>query len=273
MLSTFERNFPEFRIEDNKLILEDFEGANMGSEDFLIIADQTTDNINYVYGLETYQDFVIVMLQDRIVIKNDVLNSMMGPINITYEELAYRHGVDTLDKETMISIVREGFNWIAIYAGVFVIGLIANFMAYGILTIMSVVLLMVVGMLTNFALKTGLKQSAVLNIVLHAITLPVILLVIYVGVRLLTGFEIRHFRMVYDAISYVYVITAMLLIRSNLQKELMRIVQVQKEVQAEGFEREEDGNTEKEEHEDEEKNTNKDVPDIAPEGGQAIKEQ
>ena len=123
-------------------------------------------------------------------------------------------------------------------------------------------------MLTNFALKTGLKQLAVLNIVLHAITLPLLLLVIYIGVNSITGFEIEHFRMAYDAISYIYVITAILLIRSNMHKELTRVLQVQKEVQSEMYEVKKEEELEKEENKEE---NDEDMPDISPESGQAIK--
>ncbi len=86
-----------------------------------------------------------------------------------------------------------------------------------------------------------MKASALVNISIHAMTLPIVLLLAYAVVLLTTGFEIKYFNIMYRGISYIYVFTAIFLIRQNLIKqqiELTTIVQKQQELKKELEEKE-----------------------------------
>ena len=64
-----------------------------------------------------------------------------------------------------------------------------------------------------------MKFSSLINISIHALTLPLVLNIIYTIINTITGFTIRHFTVVYTSIACIYIITAILLIRSNFIKQ------------------------------------------------------
>ena len=92
----------------------------------------------------------------------------------------------------------------------------------------------------------------------YALTLSIILYMIYIALNVLTGFYIRLFDIAYNAISYIYIATAILMIKSDLTKqqiEVTKIVEVQKQIQEEKEQEteEEKPNRKKKEEEDENK--------------------
>ena len=71
---------------------------------------------------------------------------------------------------------------------------------------------------------------------LHALTLPTILNLIYIIVNLYTGFNIEYFQVMYSAISYVYIITGILMIKADFikkQLELNKILEEQQKIREE----------------------------------------
>ena len=50
--------------------------------------------------------------------------------------------------------------------------------------------------------RVKMKASALVNISIHAMTLPIVLLLAYAVVLLTTGFEIKYFNIMYRGISY-----------------------------------------------------------------------
>ena len=84
--------------------------------------------------------------------------------------------------------------------------------------------------------------------------ISIILSTIYSVVYSLTGFVIEYFDIMYLLVSYIYIIAAILIIKSDLikqQMELQKIYKVEKEVKKELEEQRE--NKEKDEKEDEKK--------------------
>ncbi len=46
---------------------------------------------------------------------------------------------------------------------------------------------------------------------------------LYIIINIFTGFTIKYFEIAYNAISYIYILTAMLIIRSDLIKQQMEV--------------------------------------------------
>ena len=95
-----------------------------------------------------------------------------------------------------------------------------------------------------------LKYSAIYNIATYSLTLPLILNIIYVIVNALTGFTIEYFNIMYNAIASIYIITAMLMIKSDVIKkqfELNKIIEEQARVREELKRQEEEKKKQEEE--------------------------
>jgi len=125
------------------------------------------------------------------------------------------------------------------------------------MSILDIIILALLSNIVAMLLRVRMKVSALVNISVHAMTLPIILLLIYAIVLMTTGFEIKYFNIMYRGIAYIYVIIAVFLIRQNLikqQMELTTIVQKQKELKQQLEEKEK----EKQEQEPKEKDEQKD---------------
>ena len=75
-------------------------------------------------------------------------------------------------------------------------------------------------------------------------------------INMLTGFEIQYFRVMYNAIAYIYVVTAILMIRAEMIKqqiELVKLAEEQKKVKEELEQRQKEEKEKEEQKKKEEK--------------------
>ena len=96
-----------------------------------------------------------------------------------------------------------------------------------------------------------LKYSAAYNIATYSLTLPIVLNLIYAVINILTGYTISYFSIMYMAITCIYIITAILMIKSDVikkQMELSKIIQEQERVKLE-LEKQEEEKRQQEEKE------------------------
>ncbi len=121
-----------------------------------------------------------------------------------------------------------------------------------------------------------LKYKEVFNMSIYALTLSIVLYLIYICVNISTGFTIKYFDLAYQIISYIYIVTAILMIKSDLIKqqiEVGKIIEEQKKVREE--KKQEDNEEEKPKEDKKEKKEKKEKKDKEekepenPEGSQA----
>ena len=111
-----------------------------------------------------------------------------------------------------------------------------------------------------------IKYKEIFNMSIYALTLSIVLYLIYICVNITTGFTIKYFDLAYEIISYIYIITAILMIKSDLIKqqiEIGKIVEEQKKVREE--KKQEDNEEEKPKEDKEEKKEKKDKEEKEPE--------
>ena len=250
-IGIFKEECPDFKFEDNNLIIE---GENKqfikGDENgfFGVIIDSEKDNLADVEKANEYQR-IIAVLKDKIVIKNvENIES-----SITYQQLSQNYDISNMNKQTILELASNE-NMAKIYAIFVVISIVYLFVIYLIQVILDVLLLSVIGFLLSKIIGLEFKYKSIFNMSVYSLTLSIVLYMIYIIVNLFTGFEIKYFEIAYNAIAYIYIITAMLMIKSDLikqQGELTKIVQVQKKIREE--KKEEDNKEEKEKKEEQKK--------------------
>ena len=114
---------------------------------------------------------------------------------------------------------------------------------------MDALVLAILGYITCSILKIKLKPSALYNIAIYALTLPIILNAIYMIINIFTGFTVKYFQVMYTAISYIYVISSILIIKSDFikkQAELTKILSEQEKVKEELAKKEQEKKEEEE---------------------------
>lgn len=233
----FKTSIPDLKFENNTLKLDSESPIVIENSEFpgIIIIDTEDlkeEKINEYSKKISLYDNGILFLKDRVVIKNistTIQNTKM------YDELAKKYNIDSFSKQDIVNYV-EGYNMYAVYIAIFIMVFIYLYILYFISVLIDALLLAVLGYFTSRILRVKIKYSAVFNMSIYALTLPIILNALYIVINVLTGFTIKYFDIMYTAISYIYIITAILMIRADLIKrqiELMNLINKQEEVRQE----------------------------------------
>lgn len=109
---------------------------------------------------------------------------------------------------------------------------ISVFISFYIATLMDVFTLSIFGLFTCLIARIKMNYKAVFNMSIFALTLSVILRIIYSMITMLTNFEIKYFEIMYIAVAYISLAAAIFLIKSDVikqQLQLMKIIEESKE--------------------------------------------
>lgn len=238
-----ENDLPEFSIEKNVLNINSDEPIIIQRNDLLfgtLIIDTSEITEEQLKEYKSKLDdnkTGILFLKDRVII---LANSQLGPTESYYRNLV-GNGT-SLTKQNILDYLSGG-TLVSLLIGIFIVNFIYSFMTYLIGVLMYVVLLAVLGYLTAVIMRMRMKVSAIFNMSIHSFTLPTILFLIYIIVNLFTGLEIIYFDVMYVGVAYIYIITAILIIKSDLikrQQELSKIIEEQQRVAEEQKRKEEE---------------------------------
>lgn len=141
------------------------------------------------------------------------------------------------------------------YEVFFIVVFFSVLIAYFTTTFIDAAMLGLLGLIVARLVGMRIKYKSAFNIGIHALTLPLILQIIYISVNILIGFEVKYFQWMYTTISYIYVVVAILMIKTqfiNQQIELMKIQLEQEKVKKEMEQQEEPENENPEEKKQEE---------------------
>ncbi len=233
MISEFKEECPEFKIENNNLIVEGENNRIIKSDQygyFGLIVDTNKDKLSDIEETLNYQR-VVAVLKDRIIIKSvDNVES-----SLTYEQLEQRYGISNINKNKIVEFLSAN-NMTKIYIAFSIILLICSYIIYLTQIIFDILLLSLISYLLSRIIGIKFKYKSIFNISVYALTLSIILCLVYMVINLFTGFVVKYFEIAYDAIAYIYIVTAMLMMKSDLIKqrmELQKIVNEQKKIREE----------------------------------------
>lgn len=174
----------------------------------------------------------IIVLKNRIIIKSSLSNNLT---EIDYKTISEKYNITNISKDEIINLLssKEMYISIAIF---FAKAILYMFIIYFSTVLIDILLLVVLTYIVTRIAGLRLKHTAVYNIAAYSLTLPIILNILYFIVNSLTGFTIKYFQVMYTAIASIYIITAILMIKSDVikkQLELNRIIEEQERVKQE----------------------------------------
>lgn len=251
-LQYIEKEIPEFTFEDMTLKVNSESPIikeNMDNlfDTMVIDTFDITDDT-----LETYKQTLqkagngIVFLQDKILLKTTITN---GIIEYDYKTIAEYYQIQDFNKEELLQYF-SGTNLNLIYLGIFIMIFIYMFLVYITSIWLDIVLLGALGFFTALIMRLHLRFSAMCKIAIHSLTLPILLNAVVILLETFTTFRIEYFEIMYIGISYIYIITAILMIKSDIiksQKELAKILEEQERVRQELDRQKEEEESKKEE--------------------------
>ena len=222
---------PEFSYSDGIL--------DVNSESAIIIEDYkdvigkiVIDTNSTLDKYEKERDVGILLLKDKLIVLS---NTTMGQVAYKYEDIGKSYGVVEFTKTDIINYI-ENVNIISLYTSVFFTIFIYVFIIFFIKIFIDILILSLLTYIVSRMSRIKLKFAPSFGIAVHGITLSVILNLIYIFINLFTGFEIKYFELMYSTISYIYVIVAILMIKTDLiqrQIELMKLAKEQEKVREE----------------------------------------
>lgn len=215
----------------------------------IIINTETTDeeeiqaNINEISSSQNG----ILILKNRIIIKNEFSTNLS---EYTYKTISEQYNINKIDKTEILNMLSgQAIN--RVLTIFFITVLLYMFIIYVSTMLIDILLLVVLAYIVTRISGLKLKYSAIYNMASYSLTLPVILNIIYFVVNRLTGFTIEYFQIMYTALASIYIITAILMIKSDVIKkqiELNKIIEEQEKVKQE-LKRKEEERKEQEEQE------------------------
>ena len=248
-ISYIKNNINDITYQNGKLSINSNEEIKIKNNEEIIqeIIINTNGSVenqdNYNNEISKYQS-AIILLNDRVIYKNELINQTM---EYMYTDIIQ---ASEFNKEDIINFI-ENFSMINLYSMFFTIVFIYVYIIYFISTILDAVMLAILGFIFARIVGIKIKFKATFNMGVYALTLPIILNIIYIMVNAFTGFNVKYFQWMYTTISYIYMIVAILMIKTDLinrQVELMKIVEEQEKVRQE-LERKKQEDKEKEKEE------------------------
>ena len=243
--ANLKEKLPDFSYEqgnlkmstDKPVIIEDYQDM-FGK--ILIDTSITGNEVKqYEEELDEIKNVGILVLKDKAIL---LANNGIGQVTYTYTDLLQNYNIDSFTKQDIVNYI-DNMNIVSIYASIYFVIFVYLFIIYFISIFLDVLLLSVLAFIISRISKIKLKYAPSFGIAIHSITLPVVLNLIYIVVNLLTGFRIKYFQLMYSTISYIYVIVAVLMIKTdfiNRQLELIKLAEEQEKVKAEMKRKEEE---------------------------------
>ena len=193
----------------------------------------------------------IILLKDKILIKNEMLTAIT---ETTYTDILSQYNITNLDKQSVLDYIYA--NQLQVYISVAIVEFIYMFAIYLTSILMDTLVLALLGLIVSRIAGMKIKFSACFSMGVHALTLPIILNVLYIILNAFTGYTIKYFQIMYTAISYIYMVAAILIIKSDYikrQMELDKLKSEQEKVRAELDRQKEEDRKEEEKRKEEKK--------------------
>lgn len=197
-----------------------------------------------------------LFLKDKVIIKNEMLTSIT---ETTYTDLLSQYNITHLDKQFVLDYIYA--NQSQIYISVAIVEFLYMFLTYLSSIIIDVLIIALLGYIVSKIVGMKIRFSANFSMAVHALTLSIILNILYIILNAFTGYTIKYFQIMYTAISYIYIVAAILIIRADYIKkqiELNKIKSEQENIREELKKQEqEEQDKEKKEQEQDEKQKQK----------------
>ncbi len=257
----FENNIQEVSFANNQLEVN--KGENIEIQNgtsalpYIVIDTDTTEEQleNYKKKLESYEAGIMI-LKDKVLYKNEILTQSL---EYRYEDITKNYPIGAFDKQAVVDFIKQ-IDMVSLMLSMFFVVFIYVYAVYLATAFVDIMMLGVLGFIIGRIAGMKIRFKATFNIGIYALTLPILLNILYIVVNTLTGFTIQNFSWMYTTISYIYVIVAIFMIKSDFidkQAELMKIIEEQEKVRREIILQEE----QKKEEEKKENQDNKDKED------------
>ncbi len=204
--------------------------SNIAGTIIVNTSDLTEEQLEeYKKELESKEN-AIVFLKEKVLMKNSMLSSIT---ETSYSKISEQYNINSLDKEQVLNFIYT--NQAQLYVSVAIVIFIYMFAIYASSILVDSLVLAALGFIISRLVGLRIRFAANFSMGVHALTLSIILNIIYIIINSITGITVKYFQLMYTLISYIYVVASILIIRSEFikkQANLQKIEAVQEQVRA-----------------------------------------
>ena len=249
------------KLYETALNIEGYQSSGWADvyQNTIRISDYDENMKKYEEDIQMYTNGIII-LKDKIIYKNELLSQLQI---YNYKEITDIYGITEFNKQQINNFINQ-VNEISLYTSFFIVMFIYLYIIYVCTTFVDIMMLGVLGFIVARIIGIKMRFKASFNIGVYALTLPIILNLIYIIINSFTNFTIQNFQWMYRTISYIYVIVAILMIKTdfiNQQIELQKILEEQERVKKQMKEEKEENKKEEKKENDDPKDENTDQDD------------
>ena len=181
-----QNDFPEFLYKEGNLKVESNEPIIIDNKEVIgkIIVDTNTDSEeeinNYIKSFGQY-DSGIIVLKNRVILTNI---NIRGSTSYNYEELLENMEITEFSKETLINYLNSN-KIFGLYTTLYFVIFIYSFIMYLLRTLWYIIVISIVGYFAAWFLKIKMRYAPIFNMSVYAITLSVILNIVYLIINAL----------------------------------------------------------------------------------------
>ena len=150
----------------------------------------------------------VIFLENKVIINNK---------EILYSELAQGSNIQSFNKQELLNFFSSS-NLAMMYIGIYIITFIYFLIMYMASTCLDIILLGVFGYIAAKFMRLRLRFDAMCKIAVHSLTLPILLNALTILLYTFTGFKITYFDAMYMGIACIYIVAAILMIKSDVVK-------------------------------------------------------
>ena len=216
----------------------------MDSNNIIINTSDLSDEQIKKYENESVQNsFKIILLKNNAIVKVNGTS-----VTYRYSEIFDALGVKEFDKTTLVEFLNAEIHTPTRYIIYGLAIIIYLFIMYFISSLSDIFVLSLFGLLTTAIAKIKMRYRAIFNMSVFSITISVTLELIYMYITLFTDFRIKYFDIMYSSISFICLAAAIFMIKSDVIKQQLQLMQIIKMKK-----KQEDNNEEEEKKEEERK--------------------
>ena len=275
MSNYVQENLPEFNYSNGIISMDSQETIaildieKLGIDQILINTTIETENEKEQLKNENEKEGISIFLfKDQVIMKARIEGYENIEQKYTYQDIIAnftRENVEKFNKKDFIQYLSSK-DMISFYSTYAVSTFIYYFIENVIVVLIYSLEIALLGWITTIILRIKMKFKALYSMAAYSITLPSILMTIYIIINYFTEFTIKDFQIAYIAISYIYLAAAIFILKDDFIQKMQEVQKIRIEQQKvkKEIEEQEENNKDKEEKEEKEEKE-----DDEPQGSQA----
>lgn len=225
---------PEFSYSDEEINFEEDTYGYDEDYDFYIETitntELTGEEESALFDKASNYSYALLLFNNKI-----ILYQYGESVEYSYSDIEDSYGISVSSKDDLVDTI-ESVGIYGIDVTYFIAVALSAFISNTLTLIVDVLLIFCFGLIISRICGVVMPSAKVLSISIYSLTLSILLSTAYSVVYSLTGFVIEYFTVMYLAVAYIYLIAAILIIKSDVIKqrlELDKIIEVQKQVKKE----------------------------------------